>query len=203
MDKHANYTTQIGYSYSLKTNWWIIALRGILSIIVGIMALFMPATTLLIITLVFGAYSIVDGIFYIVAGINRAREERAWGNLILLGLLEIITGLVVLIMPQVATISLTYFLWTMLSMWSIATGIFEIAAAIRLRRKIRGEWFLVFIGLVSIVVGICLTVLLWMNPAASLVTLGWFIGADFIVTGITSILLALKLRKLEGISLAV
>ncbi|MHB9147750.1 MAG: HdeD family acid-resistance protein [Candidatus Amoebophilus sp.] len=200
MDKHSKYTTQIGYFPSIKTNWWLIALRGIFSIIFGIVVLFMPATTVLAITLVFGAYSIVDGICYIIAGISRARKGKAWGSLILLGLLGIITGIVVLITPQIATISLVYFLWTMIAMWAIATGILKIIAAARLRREVEGEWFMAFTGFISILLGIWLTVLLWLNPAASLLTLGLLIGVQSIVSGITSILLAFKLRKLEQIA---
>jgi uncharacterized membrane protein HdeD (DUF308 family) len=42
--------------------------------------------------------------------------------------------------------------------WAVVTGCFEIAAAIRLRRVISGEWLLVLSGALSLVFGILLVI---------------------------------------------
>ena len=46
----------------LAQNWWVIALRGVVAIIFGIIALFMPGAALLAFVLLFAAYMLVDGV---------------------------------------------------------------------------------------------------------------------------------------------
>ena len=48
---------------TLQKNWWVFVLRGALALIIAVIAFVMPADSLLALTLVFGAYSFVDGAF--------------------------------------------------------------------------------------------------------------------------------------------
>ncbi|WP_269516759.1 HdeD family acid-resistance protein [Candidatus Odyssella acanthamoebae] len=168
-----------------------------LSILFGGVAICMPATTVLTLTIIFGTYSIVDGVFSLVSGINRLSRGKRWGTFVLNGLIGIGAGLVALIMPQLAYVGLAVFLWTIISIWSIATGIVEINAAVRLRQEIQNEWLLALNGLISVVLGIIIQVLLWINPFISLIALGLVIGSNFVASGITLLLLAFKLRNRE------
>ena len=59
----------------LTTNWWALAIRGILAVIFGILAFLWPGLTLTVLVLVFGVYAIADGIFSIVTAV--ARSDRA------------------------------------------------------------------------------------------------------------------------------
>jgi uncharacterized membrane protein HdeD (DUF308 family) len=76
--------------------------------------------------------------------------------------------------------------------WALITGIFEIVAAIRLRKAIEGEWMMVLSGVASIVLGLFLVI----APGAGSLGLTWVIGAYAIVFGILFIILALRLRSL-------
>ena len=52
----------------LFRDWWLIAARGVLAIVFGILALFWTEPTKLVLVLLFGIFSFVDGIFAIAAG---------------------------------------------------------------------------------------------------------------------------------------
>jgi uncharacterized membrane protein HdeD (DUF308 family) len=77
--------------------------------------------------------------------------------------------------------------------WALITGIFEIVAAIQLRRVITGEWMLILGGLLSILFGVSLFVF----PAAGAVSMIWVIGMYAIVFGISEIIFAFRLHGLR------
>ena len=65
----------------LAQNWWAFAIRGVLGIIFGLIAIFQPGVTMLSLVLVFSAYALVDGIFAIIASVRAARRHQRWGFL--------------------------------------------------------------------------------------------------------------------------
>jgi uncharacterized membrane protein HdeD (DUF308 family) len=75
--------------------------------------------------------------------------------------------------------------------WALVTGAFEIAAAIRLREAIKGEWLLALAGLLSIV----FAVLIVLFPGAGALTLVWWLGAYALAYGIVSLVLAFRVRS--------
>lgn len=60
---------------SLTENWWIIALRGVLALIFAALAFWMPQSALLAMTLVFGAFSLVNGAFNLVAAVRHIQKK--------------------------------------------------------------------------------------------------------------------------------
>lgn len=182
---------------SLEPNWWVFALRGVLALIFGVVGLWMPGAAVLAMTLVFGAYAFVDGIFYLVSGIRHARRGQQWGGLVFAGAIGIATGVVVAVVPLIAVISLTAFLWTMIAFWSISTGVLEISAAARLRQEIKGEWLLGFSGALSVLLGMAVIFLFMFNPLVSVLSLGILMGIYALASGGTLLWLAFKLRNRE------
>jgi uncharacterized membrane protein HdeD (DUF308 family) len=182
---------------SLDSNWWVFILRGLFAIIYGFIAMFLPVITVLSITLIFGAYAVIDGMLYIVAGVNKVRQNDHWWSLIIAGLISLSIGVWTLIWPHLASIVLISFIWTMISIWAISTGIFQLSASLRLRQEIRNEIFLTLSGILSIVLGIGLMLFLWVEPLASIVVVGSMIGINAFAYGILQLLLAVKLFKRE------
>jgi len=74
--------------------------------------------------------------------------------------------------------------------WAIVTGIFELVAAIRLRKIIRGEWLLALSGIMSIIFG----VLVFAFPGAGAVGIAWILGAYSAAAGLILIMLGVRLR---------
>lgn len=171
----------------LIRNWWAVALRGALAILFGILAILMPGVTLAAMVLIFGAYSVVDGVFALVAGLRAARHHERWWHLALEGIVDLVVGVIALAIPLATALALLY----LVSAWAIVTGLFRIAAAIRLRKEIEGEWLLVLNGALSVLFGIVIMA----YPGAGLVTLVWLLGMYAMLFGIILVTLGFRLRS--------
>jgi uncharacterized membrane protein HdeD (DUF308 family) len=77
--------------------------------------------------------------------------------------------------------------------WALVTGVLEIVAAVRLRRRISNEWLLVLGGLASVIFGVLLVI----APAAGALVLVLWIGAYAVVFGGLLLALAFRLRRLR------
>lgn len=174
----------------LARNWWALALRGVVAVLFGLAALIWPGLTLTALVLLFGAYSLVDGIFAVVSAFARAGRERGWWAFLVEGLLGIAAGIVTLLWPGITGLVLLLFI----AAWAIVTGVVEIVAAIRLRREIEGEFLLGLSGVLSVIFGLILIA----RPGAGAVAVAWLIGAYALLFGALLLALAFRLRGLRG-----
>lgn len=164
-------------------NWWVLLIRGIFAILLGVMAFASPGLTLMTLVLFYGAYALIDGITAL--GIGAA--TRAWW-LVLSGVIGIIVGIGTFFYPGITAVALFY----LIAAWAIVRGVFEIVAAIGLRKEINGVWSLILGGIFSIIFGVVLVA----HPAPGVLALVWLIGAYALVFGVTMIVLAFRLRSL-------
>jgi uncharacterized membrane protein HdeD (DUF308 family) len=175
---------------NLTQNWWLVVLRGVLAILFGLAALFMPGLAWLSLLLLFGTYAILDGVFAMLSGLISSKFSRRWWVFLLEGLVSVIAGVVAVVRPDIASVVLVL----IIALWAVFTGILEIAAAIRLRREITNEWMLGFSGFVSIALG----VLLFFQPAAGGLIVTLMIGAYALIFGATWVGLGVRLRQWNG-----
>ncbi len=179
-------------------NWKWFLVRGIVAIALGIVAMIFPGFTLLTFAMLFAAFSFVDGVSSLIAGIRGAREDAdRWGALIFSGVTGIVVGVAFFLWPLLATATYAFLLVLLIAFWALITGTLEIAAAIRLRQTIEGEIMLAFVGVLSVLLGLALVVMLITSPGATLLSIGWLIGAYMLVSGIALVVLALRLKRRE------
>lgn len=134
----------------LAKNWWLVALRGVAAILFGILAAIVPGLTLAVLVMLFGAYALIEGGFNVIAAVRGATGDRSWWALLLEGLVSVAAGVIAFVMPGLTALALVY----LIAAWAILTGILEIAAAVRLRKHITGEWWLALTGVLSIAFGV-------------------------------------------------
>ena len=168
--------------------WWVILLRGIFAILFGIAAFIWPGLTIEALVLLFGAYALADGIVAVIVGIQQYGEIQRWWAVVLEGIAGIALGVLTLFWPGTTTTVLLAFI----AAWAIVTGVFEIVAAVALRKVIQGEWTLILAGAASVLFG----VLMVLQPAAGAVAIIWLIGAYALIFGVLLSFLALQLRSL-------
>jgi uncharacterized membrane protein HdeD (DUF308 family) len=183
----ATTTTTTTTAAELARNWWAVALRGALAVLFGLVALIWPGITLGALVLLFGAYALVDGIFAFVAAFRAADRRRQWWPFVLEGLVGVAAGVIAVVWPGLTAVALVY----LIAAWAVVTGVFEIVAAVRLRRAITNEWLLGLGGALSVLVGLALLVF----PGAGALALVWLIGAYALAFGVLLIALGFRLRK--------
>jgi len=170
----------------LTRYWWVLLLRGVLAILFGVVAYAWPGLTLATLVMFFAAFVLVDGVFDVFHAFGGRKENENWWVLLLEGLLGIAFGLITWTNPGITTLVLLLFI----AFWAMATGILRIVMALRLRKEIEGEWWLILSGLASVLFG----VLVMARPGAGALAMLLFIAAWAIVVGIFLVILAFKAR---------
>lgn len=169
----------------LAQNWWVVALRGVLGIAFGVIALIWPGITLLSLVLLFSAYMLVDGILAIVSAVRAARSGHRWLLLVAEGLLRIAVGVLAFLWPEITVLAFVI----IVAAWSIVSGSMMVAASLRLNRAYGRGWMGIS-GFVSVVFGI----LLIAAPPVGALILTWWIGIYAAVFGVILLVLAFRLR---------
>jgi uncharacterized membrane protein HdeD (DUF308 family) len=175
---------------TLSRNWWLLVLRGVVAIVFGVLAWAEPGITLAALVLLFGAYSMADGILCLWTAIAGPKGHEYWWLVLLQGLVGIGIGLLSFFAPGITALALLFYI----AIWAIATGTLEIAAAIRLRKEIDNEWLLLLAGLASVAFGVVLAA----QPAAGALAVLWLIGSYAILFGVLLLILAFKVRNFVG-----
>jgi uncharacterized membrane protein HdeD (DUF308 family) len=171
----------------LSRRWHLVVLRGVVAVLFAVLAILWPGITVLSLALLFGAYTLLDGVTSIVMGLGRGTDR---GYLITLGVLGVVAGVIALVWPQITVVVLL----VIIAVWAIVAGVMQIAAAVRLRKVMRNEWFLALSGVITLVLGLLLIV----QPAEGAIALVIAIATFALVWGITLIVLGFRLRTLAN-----
>lgn len=170
----------------LTQKWWTVALRGILGIVFGSVALVFPGVTLVTLALVFGAYAFGDGVFAVVSAFGHRGREAVW--YVLDGILGIAVGIATFFFPGITAQALVF----LIGLWAILTGIFEVVAGFEL--PISRDWLLVLAGVLSIVFG----VVVFANPGNGAIAVVWLIGIYALMFGVTMLVFGIRLRGMRA-----
>ncbi len=175
----------------ITSHWWVILLRGILAILFGVCAIAFPGLMAVVFVYLFAGYACADGILNLVAAVRFAHPDTGrWWWMIAQGAIGIAIAIITVLYFNITALALG----TLVAVWAIVTGILEIAAAVRLRKDIPNEIFLIVIGALSVFVGI----VLFFEPLTALLAWVWVVGFYAILAGVMLILLASRLRTMKG-----
>jgi len=172
---------------ALARNWWSLVIRGLVAISVSVIAVVWPGITLAALVLLFGAYALIDGVVSLAGAVKAARAHERWLVLVLEGIAGIVIAAITVLWPGVTAFAL---IW-IIAVWALVTGVFEIAAAIRLRKHVAGEWLLALGGVLSILFGF----LIMLFPLAGAVAIAYLVGSYAFVFGVVLMTLGFRLRN--------
>ena len=161
----------------------LLAVRGLLAVVFGVLLLAWPDITVLALAYVFAAYVVADGIGLIVSGVG-ARGGRRWAY-VLAGVVGVIAGLAAAFWPGVTVLVLV--VWA--GAWAVVTGVLEIVAAVR--REGSGRWLMALAGVLSVVAG--LLILIW--PGIGALALATLLGIYALAAGVSLLWAAWQVRR--------
>ncbi|ANN65490.1 HdeD family acid-resistance protein [Bordetella bronchialis] len=177
----------------MSNAWWVLAVRGVLGIVFGALALMWPVLTLLVLVALFAAYALLSGIAAVV-GAWRARAAgpgrgETW-MIVVLGLVAIACGVVAVVWPAITALALVL----IMGVNALVAGVLDIAVAIRHRDTVKHTWLMVLAGVVSIVFGVGVLVF----PGAGALALVWMISIYAIASGVLLLAMGIQARRGQG-----
>jgi uncharacterized membrane protein HdeD (DUF308 family) len=116
-----------------------------------------------------------------------AASIRQWWAFVLQGILGIVFGVLVLLFPDAALVTIV----ALFAAWAVISGIGALAQGLREAQHRGNSWPYFLIGVVAIAAGV-LAVLV---PASTVIALIAFLGAWQLVTGLTEIYVAYRIRR--------
>ena len=169
----------------LEKNWGWLLLFGIVSIVLGTLGLGMTFMLTEFSVVFFGVLLVVGGVFQLLDAIKcQGWKSIAWH--VLIALLYVGAGLLMVLKPVLASLSLTLIIAYML----IAVGVMRGIMSLQLRPSKGWSWPLLS-GAVSVLLGV-LILMQW--PESGLWVIGLFIAIELIFNGWSYLFVALAAR---------
>jgi uncharacterized membrane protein HdeD (DUF308 family) len=165
--------------------WWMVLIRGIVLLLLGIFAVAWPNITLIIAAYIFALYILISGVINTIHGISGAAARRAWFLSLILGLAQIVVGIYVLRGPA---LTLAVFI-LVVGFTFLLQGILEVIVSFI--EKTTSERVLDIVGGIF---GILAGFFILRNPVTGGLAFVWVIGVYGIVVGAMAIAMALSLH---------
>jgi len=178
-------------SAAIHRHWGLFLLEGIVLIVLGTLAILVPAVASLAATLFFGWILLISGLVGLFATF-RARHAPGFGWSLLSAITGIIAGAVLLSMPVQGTLSLTAVLIAFL----FVEGVVSILYALDHRKSATGRWgWMLASGIIDVCLGL---ILLAGLPGTAVWALGLIVGINMLFGGWSLTLIALQARSDVG-----
>ena len=172
---------------SVRDHWILFLVEGIVLVVLGLLAIFLPLVASLAATVFFGSILLVAGIVGLIATI-AARHAPGFSWALISAVLAIVTGALLLASPVGGAVSLTVVLIAFL----FIEGAASIMYAVTHRSRESAGWGWMFAsGLVDVVLAALLFAGL---PGTALWALGVLIGINMVFGGWSLIAMSLSAR---------
>jgi uncharacterized membrane protein HdeD (DUF308 family) len=166
--------------------WWVFLLTGILWIVFAFIVLSFNMTTVYAVAIFFGVMLLVGGTFDLMLA-SMERDWRWWH--ILIGILEIIVGIMALAWPNQTFLVLA----ALIGWFVMLSGVIDAVVAITTRRLNDLWWLLLIIGALQIAIGV------WAigYTDRSIALLVFWVGITALVRGFSQLAFAFGLRQID------
>jgi uncharacterized membrane protein HdeD (DUF308 family) len=173
-------------SASLRSVSTSLILRGVLAVVVGVIAFGWPGITILALVILFAIYAFTDAGLEGVRAFSSGTAGPVIGHL-LLGLIDLAAGVVAIVWPGPTALVLVL----VVGIWAFIGGFAEIFAAFQAGETAGTRALFIIAGLVSVAFG----VVLFARPGLGAVTLALLFGLYSFIYGISLITMGVDARR--------
>jgi len=171
--------------------WWISLISGIVAIVLGVCCLLTPDVTLMALSFVFVVMLLVSGLFDIALAASNSRRLRGWGWLMASGIMELLLGVYLGVMPTAVVSQALVFV---VGFWILFRGFWALGEAYEFRNCSDSGWWLVVLAVLVILFAFVFL----LSPVWNGLFLVWLVSFAFFVYGIYRITHAFALRSLKA-----
>lgn len=116
---------------SSNSQWWVLLLWGVVSILAGVLALVAPEAVITFAMYYIAFWALITGVLQIATAIRLRKEIQGEWMLILAGALSVVFGVLVIAQPVISLISI---LW-LIGLYALFFGVLLIGLAFKVRRS--------------------------------------------------------------------
>ena len=171
------------------SNWWSLAFNGIVALLYGVLAIFIPEETLLTIITWFGIVILIIGIAMLIGVINNIRNSQSYAVDLIWTILTIAVGGLLTFYTQR---SVEIFV-IIIGCWALIIGIVQFYLMSKIDAQDKSRNTFLINGIISVVFG----VILFFNPFDAAQALLIFTGILAFIIGVILIILAVKMKSLS------
>jgi len=150
-------------------------INGILAILFGLFAIFIPAETSLTVVKYFGVVLIIGGVFGLINAIQLMKKKHEYVSTLLSSIISILLGLFIVIYTHK---SLEIFAIIM-GVWALVLGFVQLFIALNLFSAGRNKNLIILNSIITLVFGL----ILLFNPVNSMFALVYLVGIMALIAG--------------------
>jgi len=174
------------FAQAITSRWWTFLVRGILAILLAVAVFMNPGAAATGLVYLFAAYFIIAGIAQIAGGAALTGVGH-WWLLLLTGAMSVILGVVMLTQPGMGPLALAY----IVAIYAISNGLMEITSGLVLNGVIQNSGWWVFLGIVTLALGVYVVV----YPGIGVAALVYAVGIYAVIAGVTLVAFAIRLKS--------
>ena len=174
------------------SNWWFLALNGIIAILFGLLVLLYTQETIKTLVFYFGVVILLTGLALLGTAIINLKKEKKTGMLLFESIVTVAIGIIIMFFPQN---SLEFFL-ILIGVWAVILGIVQLIILINVKGEFAGKNIFLFNGLLTLAMG----VILFFDPFSVAEFLVKVIGVFSLLFGCILIYLSFVLHRIKGAS---
>ena len=172
----------------LYKNWWLLLLKGVMTILLGLILLLMPGPTIKLFSLITGIIITMSGLSLISGAFSHRRYNYEWTWWLMEGMVDLVIGILIILNPMEAVNVIVF----ILALWVLIMGIIQLITAINIQYHLPGNFIFILGGVVAVIFGI----LLLAAPSSGIKGIVLIFSIFTILYGISQIYISILLRKL-------
>ena len=173
---------------NLSNTWKTLALNGFIALLYGVLALFVPKSTVVAVVMYFGIVIMIIGVIMLFEAVNHMKKKLPWQSEMLIAAVTLIVGAIISFYSEK---TLKVFV-VIIGIWAVIIGISQLYLAMKYEMGRGNKNSMLINGLLMLIFGI----ILFFNPFETAAFLVIISGIIAVIMGIILIVLAFSIKNL-------